>query len=186
MSTHLHKSIQTWSHTHTKILCAHLRTLKSACKRTCREGLNLVREKKAKMCGLIDYPIHLSILLHTWLPPQNMPSAFHSTERWGTKQRWKTQYHSCINYLACVCSAWDSAQLFTQLSVITCVYIHTCSWACRHTRRHTQPSASQRNYNVDRQAKRQGQKLADAVTAVGSNSTEHSSFSSGKRCLCIF
>lgn len=35
----------------------------------------------------------------------------------GETMRWKTQYHSCINNLACVCSACDNAELFIHLSV---------------------------------------------------------------------
>lgn len=52
-------------------------------------GRNLMRGRKRQKCVDWDYPIHLSIPLHTWLPLQNMASAFHSTERWGTKRRWK-------------------------------------------------------------------------------------------------
>lgn len=114
-----------------KNLCALLHSPRSTCKQKYTpvmwwmQGLNLAREKETEMCGLRNYPIDLSIFLHTWLPLQNMPSAFHSMERWGRKQRWKMEYHSCINNWARVCSACDNAQLLIHLSVITCVYKHT-------------------------------------------------------------
>lgn len=128
---------------------------------------------------------HSSIPLHTWLPPQNMPSARHSTARRETRQRWKTLYHSYINNLAPVRSASDNAQPLVIYSLSPVLI-----GALRHTCRHTETSEGLRR-DEGRQAKRQGhafrqQRQRQPCCLNVARLCRAFRFQYCKRCLCIF
>ena len=154
---HLHKCIQTWSHVRKPVGSLLTPNGESRSRYTqqhcvgCRGGGGINQK-------CVDWDIHPSA--HMTATSKHAICFPRDGEMGGTRQRRKTQYNSCINNSACLCSACDNAQSLIQLS--PAFKTHTIGAGAVHT----QPSASQRWGETETKVRQQMQRLQWCLNLV--------------------